>query len=844
MVILRIIFQEVANIHLFKLARITTHFNGFICLTRLKHLTFTLDPACRVHPKRSIMGRDIIDFFQKLIDSSDWPPRWHCGKWTEFHGWLYIISDLLIWSAYFSIPLIIIRYISKRKDIRFIPLYFLFAAFILACGSTHLLDAIAFWIPVYRFNALVRFITGALSWTTVFYLVKNLPVAFTLRSSKELEMEIEQRKKAETLSRESERQVQALFDAAPDAVIVINEEGQVVKWNPRATALFGWTAEDAIGHSLSGLIVPGRYQAAHQQGMARYISTGTSEIMGKTIELQACTREGMEIDVSLSISPTFTNGKRLFVGFLRDITWLKKSQEEIRKLNAELEQRVLQRTRELNESQQLLQTVVDNSAAVIYVKDLQGKYLLVNRLFCDLFHHTKEDIQDKTDYDIFSPEVADALRDMDQRAVLAAGTLKEEEAVPLDDGIHTYISSKSVLKDAAGRPYATFGISTDITELKVVESTLRKSLREVSDYKFALDESAIVAITDQKGIITHVNENFCRISKYSREELIGQDHRIINSGYHPKTVIRDLWVTIANGKIWKGELKNKARDGTYYWVDTTIVPFLNESGKPYQYVAIRADITHRKKVETEFHQLNEQLEDRIRLRTIELESARKEMESFAYSVSHDLRAPLRAIVGFTSILEEEYAGKLDEEGHRITSVIKNNTLKMGRLIDDLLAFSRMGKQEIVKTDIDTGKIVREIIEEQAPVNSTKDIEWTVHPLPIAYGDVHTIRQVWVNLISNAIKYAAIRNPARIEIGHFLHEGQLAFFVKDNGVGFDNKYKHKLFRVFQRLHSTEEFEGTGVGLALVEKIVSKHGGQVWGEGELGKGARFCFSLPVP
>src|SRR5436190_1270770 len=171
----------------------------------------------------------IIEFFKKLFDSSDWPPRWHCGRWTEFHGWLYIISDLLIWSAYFTIPIVIIRYISKKQGIRFERLYFLFAAFILACGATHFLDAVAFWIPAYRFNALVRLTTGILSWTTVFYLVKLLPVAFSLRSQKDLEAEIEQRKKAEEQSRESEEQVQTIFNAAPDAVIVINDEGRIMK---------------------------------------------------------------------------------------------------------------------------------------------------------------------------------------------------------------------------------------------------------------------------------------------------------------------------------------------------------------------------------------------------------------------------------------------------------------------------------------------------------------------------------------------------------------------------------------------------------------------------------------
>jgi light-regulated signal transduction histidine kinase (bacteriophytochrome) len=278
-------------------------------------------------------------------------------------------------------------------------------------------------------------------------------------------------------------------------------------------------------------------------------------------------------------------------------------------------------------------------------------------------------------------------------------------------------------------------------------------------------------------------------------------------------------------------------------VDTTIIPFLDENGKPYQYVAIRADITDRKKAEEELHKLNEELESRINLRTAQLETATREMEAFAYSVSHDLRAPLRGITGFASILEEEYSSKLDAEAIRITTVIINNAQKMGRLIDDLLAFSRTSRQDMIKTTIPMPSMVQAVTEELTAGMDASSIEWEVHPLPKVRGDIAAIRQVWVNLLSNALKYSAGRRPARIEVGSYHHEGQIAFFVKDNGVGFDNKYKSKLFRVFQRLHGADQFEGTGIGLALVEKIVSKHGGSVWAEGAPDNGACFTFSLPA-
>ncbi len=638
--------------------------------------------------------------------------------------------------------------------------------------------------------------------------------------------------------------------------------------------------------------------------------------------------------------------------------------------------------------------------------------------------------------------------------------------------------------DEHKKPYQYVAIRADITERKLTEENLQKSLKETADYRYALEESSIVAITDQKGIIKYANDNFCKISKYSREELIGLDHRIINSGYHEKEFIKNLWTTIANGKIWKGELKNKAKDGTAYWVDTTIVPFLDEKGKPYQYVAIRADVTERKKIEedlassemrfrsliensgegiamtdefsnivyrspatqkitgtlpmentimrthpddldeikkkhaevlknpgipitfqgrfrhelghyfwlegtfinllnlrgvnaivtnfrditqrkeaeekliksekiyrtiassipgsviclldpeyrylliegdmieklgyskdrllgnkaadvlppdiftgieTDFNkvlngvtitretstlgydtisrflplkdennivyaimtvtidvtelknahrniaELNRGLEEKIIKRTEQLKISNDELESFSYSVSHDLRAPLRAVNGYAGILEEDYNNIFDEEGKRLLGEIQGNAKKMGILIDDLLAFSRLGRKAVETSMIDMDQLTASVVRQVSQtINHHACIKFS--QLSPAMGDHALLEQVLMNLVANAVKYSGNKEKPVIEIRSKHENGELVYSVSDNGTGFDMQYAHKLFGVFQRLHSAEEFPGTGVGLAIVQRIISKHNGRVWAESKVDEGATFYFSLP--
>jgi signal transduction histidine kinase len=264
---------------------------------------------------------------------------------------------------------------------------------------------------------------------------------------------------------------------------------------------------------------------------------------------------------------------------------------------------------------------------------------------------------------------------------------------------------------------------------------------------------------------------------------------------------------------------------------------------PEHFVAVFDVISARKEAEESVRQINLQLEEHVRQRTAQLEAANHELEAFAYSVSHDLRAPLRAIDGFTRILVDDYGSRLDEEGLRLTGVIRRQTARMGKLIDDLLAFSRVGRVEAQPAEIDMTSLAQAVFEECVDGAKDRKIRFKLDPLLPTRGDPSLIRQLLTNLLSNAVKYTGPRPEAEIELGSRVEGNQNVYWVKDNGVGFNPKYAGKLFGIFQRLHSDEEFEGTGVGLALVRRIVGRHGGRAWAEGKLHEGAVFYFALPT-
>lgn len=259
---------------------------------------------------------------------------------------------------------------------------------------------------------------------------------------------------------------------------------------------------------------------------------------------------------------------------------------------------------------------------------------------------------------------------------------------------------------------------------------------------------------------------------------------------------------------------------------------------------LREEIGERKRAQDQVNRLNAELEQRVAARTLELQTANKELEAFSYSVAHDLRAPLRHINAFAKILEEDHAGRLDSEGRRYISLVRGGAREMGNLVDDLLNLARVSRQELFRNPADLSKLVEGVISDLKAECANRSIKWRVGPLPRVECDAGLMKQVFVNLLSNALKYTRPLEETVIEVGESSRNDERTIFVRDNGVGFDMKHAQKLFGVFQRLHSSVEFEGTGVGLATVQRIVQKHGGRVWAHAEPGKGATFFFTLGGP
>ena len=393
--------------------------------------------------------------------------------------------------------------------------------------------------------------------------------------------------------------------------------------------------------------------------------------------------------------------------------------------------------------------------------------------------------------------------------------------------INSYNGEMKVFLDAINEAYKSY--DTDYGRLeRTLEISANESFKELSDFKYAMSTTTMIVITNYRGNITFINDNFLNASGYTREELIGKDYRLLNSDSHSDEFYNELFTTIKKGLIWKGEIRDITKDGKYYWVDTTIVPLINEQGKPYQFISFKIDISTIKNAEFE-----------IREHATNLEKINKELDQFAYVVSHDLKAPLRAINNLSEWIEEDIADVIDEDTKENLNLLRGRVNRMENLINGILEYSRAGRVKSNNSIVDLNKLFADItssIEDKTNVKFNCPLS-----LPSIYTERVALDQIISNLVSNAIKYND-KETIEISIDFKIENGFYKFSVSDNGPGIAKEYHEKVFVIFATLQARDKFESTGVGLAIVKKLVEDKGGTIWIDSEIGKGAKFTFTLP--
>ncbi|RCJ39499.1 hypothetical protein A6769_07035 [Nostoc punctiforme NIES-2108] len=640
--------------------------------------------------------------------------------------------------------------------------------------------------------------------------------------------DITNRKLMEEALRQRETELRLITDTLPVLITFVDSE-QRYRFNNRAYQdWFGHSTVEVYGKHLWEVLGEPAYEV-----LRPYVEQVLAGVQ-VTFESEVPYKDGGTRYINAIYAPQF-NKQGIVEGYVALVTDISEQQAALRERH--------QAEAALRESESRFRQMADTAPVLIWMSGTDKLCNYFNKPWLDFTGRTLEQEMGYGWAEGVHPDDCQRCLDTYTNAFDARQNFKMEYRLRRNDGEYRWVFDTGVPRFApTGEFLGYIGSCVDIHDRNLAEAALRDSEER---YRILTEVSPqAIWMGNSDGGITYCNQYWLDFTGLTMEQTAGYGWIYVIHPDDRDRVLKSSMQAVANATNYEIEIRfRQISDGSYRWHIVRGLPFRDAAGQIIKWVGIASDIHDRKVAEAALQQLNEMLEQRIQERTMQLEAANKELESFSYSVSHDLRAPLRHIAGFIELLQKRHSSTtLDETSQRYLKIIAETAKQAGILIDELLTFSRMGRTEMRYINLNMEELVHEVKRDLIAETPGRIIHWHIASLPEVQGDPSMLRLVLRNLMGNAVKYTQTQNSAEITVGSIDHENEVVFFVQDNGVGFNMQYVHKLFGVFQRLHSDPQFEGTGVGLANVQRIIHRHNGRVWAEAVVDSGATFYFSLP--